>query len=238
MTDKQLQKINQEGQQWHKWGIMAQTFVKSGALPEGDNAERVMMKIQAGNEMGMTPVEAIKSFYFVKGVMNIFGSATTRRMTDHGWKISYKDEPNKCTATVKKGDEEYTDSLTFEEAEKSHWTSAGGRLKAGWYEGANRKLKLRYGALSLLIKTYIPSVLGSAVDIKEIAEDTVPVIQGELSTKLNELTGKEVDKINATKTVKELITVCGELKKEKGSDYHKELLKHFNIKRAELEAIK
>jgi hypothetical protein len=26
-----------------------------------------------------------------------------RRLREHGWKISYKDEPNKCTVTVSKG---------------------------------------------------------------------------------------------------------------------------------------
>lgn len=156
---------------WGQMKAMAISFVKSGALPKGENDFTVLMKIQAGYEMGMKPLEAVKSFYFVNGSMNIFGSATMRRVREHGWKISYKDEPNKCTVTVSKGDETYTETLTFEEAEKSGWTKSQYGLKPGWVDGINRRLKLRYGATSILLKTYIPEVLGSATDIAEVAMD-------------------------------------------------------------------
>lgn len=152
--------------------VMSQSFVKSNALPSNENEYTLLMKLQGGYEMGMKPLEAIKSFYFVNGAMNLFGSATMRRLREHGWRMNFKDEPNKCTATITKDDEEYTDTLTFEEADKSGWVKdRNGRVKAGWYEGANRKLKLRYGVASMLIKTYVPEVLGSATDIAEIAMD-------------------------------------------------------------------
>lgn len=179
---------------------MGTAMIKSGALPKSDNAYTIAIKLLAGREMGMGPIEAIKSFYFVNGVLNIFGAAVTRRVREHGFIISYKDEPNKCTATVSKGDETYVETFTFEEAQKSKWTAtfkkgpdgkyiknADGKyteiLKPGWYEGINRRTKLRYGALSMIIKTYIPEVMGSAVDITEIAEDTSTVIDGEISEK-------------------------------------------------------
>lgn len=163
---------------WSQMKGMAETYKASGALPADMNASKIVMVMQAGYEMGMKPIEAIKSFYFVKGTINIFGSAVARRLRSHGWTIQYVDEPNKCTATVKKDDEEYTDTLTFEEAEKSKWTSSSQGLKPGWYDGVNRKLKLRYGVLSILIKTYLPEVLGSATDIVEVAQDMAPVIEG------------------------------------------------------------
>ncbi len=156
---------------WGQMKAMSQAFVKSGALPKSENDFTVLMKIQAGYEMGMKPLEAVKSFYFVNGAINIFGSATMRRLREHGWRISYKDEPNKCTVTVEKGDEKYTETLTFEEAEKSGWTKSSQGLKLGWFDGVNRRLKLRYGATSILIKTYLPEVLGSATDIAEVAMD-------------------------------------------------------------------
>lgn len=219
---------------WKEWLIMAETFVKSGALPQTDNTSTLMMKLQAGYEMGMTPLESVKSFYFVKGVMNIFGSATVKRIKDHGWKIKYEEKPNECTAIVTKGEEKYSDTLTFSDAEKSHWTSANGALKAGWYEGANRKMKLRYGVLSMIIKTHLPEVMGSAIDIKEVAEDTVPVIQGEIA-ETPELDGVTVDKIMACQTKEELITLCREIKAEKGMEYYPDTLKFYNIRKQELE---
>lgn len=163
---------------WKQMQAMAKTFVESGALPESDNAARVMMKFQAGREMGMTPTRSIKAFYFVNGSMNLYGAETMRRLREHGWSLSYKDEANKCTATIKnESGEEYSDSLTFEEAEKSGWTKGSRGLKPGWYEGVNRRLKLRYGALSIVIKSYVPEVLGSASDIAEVAMDYAPVIE-------------------------------------------------------------
>ena len=94
----QIESIKKENQinfydekRWQGWTVLAETFVKSGALPAGDNTAKVMMKIQAGFEMGMTPVRAIKAFYFVNGVMNIFGAEVTRRLTEHGWKITYSE---------------------------------------------------------------------------------------------------------------------------------------------------
>ena len=219
---------------WKGWMVMADTFVKSGALPVGDNSARLMMKIQAGYEMGMTPIRAIKAFYFVNGVMNIFGVEVTRRLTEHGWNIEYKDEVNKCTATVKKGDKSHTDTLTFDDAEKSKWTkTSAGQLKAGWYEGANRKQKLRYGVLSMIIKSHLPEVLGSAVDIAEIAEDTVPVIQGETITD-NMLSDEAITKINATTSLDELKTVCRAIVDEVGEEYKPEVLKLYGIKKEEL----
>jgi len=158
---------------WEVMRKMADDMVKSGALPKSDNMYTIMMKMQAGREMGMKPIEALKSFYIVNGVLNIFGSAVVRRLREHGWSIRYEDAENKCTATITKGDESYTDSLTFDEATKSGWTGNG--TKPGWLAGINRKLKLRYGVTSMLIKTYVPDVLGSAVDIAEVAEDTVPL---------------------------------------------------------------
>jgi hypothetical protein len=219
---------------WNGWMTMAKTFVESGALPKDDNTAKVVMKIQAGYEMGMTPVRAIKAFYFVNGVMNIFGAEVTRRLTEHGWKIDYKEEPNKCTATIKNNEDTYSDTLTFDEAVKSHWTTTpSNSLKPGWYEGANRKQKLRYGALSMLIKSHVPEVLGSAVDIVEIAEDTVPVIQGEVINE-NQLDGISVDKINDCNTLDELKKVCREITNEKGNDYKQEIVKLYGIRKEEL----
>lgn len=169
---------------WQQMKGMATAFAASGALPRDMNANKLVLLIQAGYEMGMKPVESIKSFYFVNGILTIFGAATIRRLREHGWRIQYQESDEKggsCTATVTKRHsaddiETYTDTFTYEDAEKSGWTKG---TKPGWLLGANRKNKLRYGVISKIIKTYIPEVLGSAVDISEIAEDaTVVAVKG------------------------------------------------------------
>ena len=162
-------------QKWEIMRTMANDMVKSGALPSTDNVHTVMVKMQAGREMGMKPMESIKAFYIVKGVLTIFGDAVVRRLREHGWRVSYVEKQDECIATIEKKDEKYSEKFTFQDAEKSGWTKANGSLKAGWVDGINRRRKLRYGATSTLVKTYVPEVLGSAADIAEVAQDTVPL---------------------------------------------------------------
>jgi hypothetical protein len=212
---------------WQQMKGMAEVFKASGALGKDENASTLVMKIQAGYEMGMKPIESIKSFYFVNGLLSIFGAATVRRLREHGWNIQYKEEKNKCTAIIRKGEESFTDTLTFEEAQQSNWTSVYGKLKPGWYEGANRKMKLRYGVTSMLIKTYVPEVLGSAVDITEVAIDTVPIISGE-NTKL-EIAGENEpvneDQIETLKSLGVPLTEIQKMTKQDAINMFKELIR-------------
>ena len=169
---------------WQQMKGMATAFAASGALPRDMNSSKLVLLIQAGYEMGMKPVESIKSFYFVNGILTIFGAATIRRLREHGWRIKYEEsdaDGGSITATVTKRHsaddiEEYTDTFSYTDAELSGWTKGS---KPGWLPGANRKNKLRYGVISKIIKTYIPEVLGSVVDITEVAEDaTIVAVKG------------------------------------------------------------
>lgn len=160
---------------WTQIRAMGKVFFESKAIPSSiQNEAQLVMVLQAGFEAGMTPIESLHSLYIVNGSINVWGKAVTKRLRDHGWKIVYSNESDTaCTATVSKGEESYTETYEYVMAEKSGYTktNAGGE-KIGWKLGINRKLKLRYGVLSLIIKSYIPEVLGNFNDIKEVAEDT------------------------------------------------------------------
>ncbi len=153
---------------------LSNDFIKSKAIPSvWESPEQVLVGLQTGVEMGMKPMEAMNSLYPVNGAINVWGKATTRRLKEHGWNISYsKESQDSCTATVKRGNEKYTETFNFAEAVASGYTTDKyGKLKIGWREGMNRRKKLRYGVLSLIISTYIPEVLGSAVGIVEVSDD-------------------------------------------------------------------
>lgn len=153
---------------------LAQDFIKSGAIPAvWDTPAKVLVGLQTGAEMGMKPMEAMNSLYPVNGAINVWGKATARRLREHGWVIEYSDEtPDAVTATIRRGEEAYTETFSFAEAEASGYVRDGyGKLKLGWREGVNRRKKLRYGVLSLLIATYVPEVLGSGVGVVEVSED-------------------------------------------------------------------
>lgn len=152
---------------------LAQDFIRSKAIPSvWQTAEQVLVGLQTGAEMGMKPMEAMNSLYPVNGAINVWGKATTRRLKEHGWSIKYSNESQEaCTATVSRNGEEYTETYTFAEAELSGYTKDSRGLKVGWRPGMNRKKKLRYGVLSLIISTEIPEVLGSAMGIVEVSDD-------------------------------------------------------------------
>ncbi len=199
---------------WAQFKEMADTFIKSGALPSGTNAEQLIVKMQAGFEMGMKPFEAIRSLYIVNGMIAIGGRDCIRLLRNHGWHVEYSEESDAgIMAKVSKGDESYTDTFTFDEAVKSGWTKkSGGGLKPGWIEGANRNLKMRYAVISKIVKSYLPEVMGTAVDIMEVAEDTIPIISGEAIEQ--EISDEDRAKIQNTKSFKELTEMFRLLKGE------------------------
>lgn len=168
-------------QRWEQMTKLAESLVQSKAFPRTiQNAPQALVVMQAGTEMGLKPMEAIMGLAIINGQVSPWGKTTVRLLKNHGWKISYEalnERGGGVRATITKDDESYTDVLYFDQAQKSKWTEMWNKdkgkweLKPGWYEGANREMKLRYGVLSKIIKTYVPEVMGSASDIAEIAED-------------------------------------------------------------------
>lgn len=177
---------------WSQFKGMASVFLQSGALPAHfTNVSQIIFAMQKGLEMGMKPTEAIESLYFVHGACNIWGKAIVKRLRDHGWTIKYEDTPDSCTATVSKGDESYTETYTFEDAKASKYTlDRSGNLKPGWFPGINRRLKLRYGVLGIIIKSNLAEVMGSATNIQEVAEDVEIDIQDTI-TQVEMSTGEQ-----------------------------------------------
>lgn len=184
---------------------LANDFIASKAIPKHwETPAQVLIGLQAGIEMGMKPMEAINSLYPVNGAINIWGKAVTRRLREHGYMIKFTDESQEAvTATVWKKGEKYTETYTFAEADESGYTKDNyGKLKIGWKPGITRKKKLRYGALNMIINTYIADVLGSAMGIQELAEDvdfTKPQLtSGDRRTRMIEAQNRSQEKLNGS----------------------------------------
>jgi len=195
--------------EYKQFQVQANDIIQSGAAPKSfENPLQILMAFQVGKEMGMKPIESLHSLYIVNGAINVWGKAVIRRVREHGWSIKYKDEDGKtsCTAVLTKKNkageviEEIEETYTFEEAQASGYTTDNyGKLKVGWKEGINRRLKLRYGVLSLAIKSYIPEVLGSAVGIAEVEMDYVPETKTDHGANIN--AALEAKKKNGEKVV-------------------------------------
>ena len=155
---------------------IAKDMIESKSLPQTfTNAAQVQMALMAGHEMGMTTMESLNDLYFVGGKLQIYGKATPAALRRAGWRIKkFEETEDSCTATVynPKTEEEITDTFTYRDAELSGFTKdRNGSLKLGWKPGANRRRKLRYAALSQIIHTYLPEVLGSVAGIGDYSED-------------------------------------------------------------------
>lgn len=157
-------------------------FFNSKAVPSAyQNTFQVLFGLQAGYEMGMQPVESLQSLTIVNGSISLWGKAIPKRLRLHGWKLKFEEggdgDEQFCEATItnEKLGEEYTEKITFKEAEDSGYTKDNsGRLKVGWKPGMNRRLKLRYDVLDMLCKTYVPEVFGPAAGTAEVLQDVNP----------------------------------------------------------------
>lgn len=163
---------------------LAKDFFDSKVTPPAyQNMLQVLFGIQAGFEMGMQPIESLQSITFVNGTMSVWGKAVPRRLRSHGWSLDFEEggegREQFCKATIIRGDEMYSDTITFGDAEDSGYTTDNsGKIKAGWKPGLNRKLKLRYDVLDVLCKTYVPEVFGGTAGTAEVLQD-VDFIEGE-----------------------------------------------------------
>lgn len=154
--------------------ILANDFIQSRAIPQcWESAAQVLVGLQTGLEMGMTPMESMNSLYVVNGAVNIWGKAVTKRLRIHGYKIKYSGETDEqVTAILTKNGERYNFTFKYADAVASGYTKDRyGKDKVGWLPGQNRLLKLRYGALSALLKTEVPEVLDAVNGIAEIEND-------------------------------------------------------------------
>lgn len=164
---------------WGHMNTIAKTFIESRAMPSYiQNSAQAMIVLQAGQEMGLQFMESIKYLYLINGQIALTGQGAARKLRDAGYRVVYEDAEDQCTVIVYENEKEVArETVTYEEAKQSGYTSYTDRQtgeetdKIAWRKGMNRKLKLRYLGLSTLIKTHLPEVLGSAMDIKEVAED-------------------------------------------------------------------
>lgn len=204
---------------------MAESFAKSGAFGADikGNGYAALVKIQAGFEMGMAPMEAMNSLYIVNGHVSIYGSAMVKRLRRFGWTLKYDDQPKSCTVTVKKGDEEYSFTSTEDMMVKSQA-----------YKFAPME-KLRYHAISRIIRFNIPEVMDAGITyLKEEIEDMpmAEIKEVEASFSLDEALAKVIE----AKTGDELQAAILEINKSQGvtAEQRDEVMKAIKEKMSQL----
>lgn len=150
--------------------VLSQKLIGSKALPNTiQNGAQLSMVLMAGYEAGMTPMEAINSFYIVNGKVTIWGQAVIRMLRRSGWSLEWPEStPTKATVTITKGNEQATESYTIEEAKM-----AGLLHKNPWKNHPTEML--RHKAIARAVRFTCPEVLNGHYVTEEIDGDAVVV---------------------------------------------------------------
>lgn len=127
----------------------ATMVVKSGFAPKGmDSAESVLVALQLGAELGLTPMAALQNTAVINGRPGIFGDAALGLVRASGLMASYTEKEigkrgddgwGYEITTQRKGEQPHTDTFTVADAKAAKlWGKSG-----PWTDYPKRMLKFR-----------------------------------------------------------------------------------------------
>jgi len=169
---------------------MADTLHKAGCF-SGDiqNPQQAFVKIQAGAEMGLTPMEAMSDTALIKGNLTFHGKGLVKRFRKYKYKMEYKDETaDGVTVYVDNGQENYTEKVLKTEV----MAMDGHAIKK------DPKSKMRYHGLARIARQYIPEILGSISYVAdEVIDGDFQDVKPVATEGANGTTGTNLDAITA-----------------------------------------
>lgn len=153
-------------EEWSTMQMVAQTLKQGGVLPRGiDTVQKMVVVLQAGREIGLAPMEALNSLYFVNGKVAMYGEAVPNQVMRAGHRIKWgKCDATQAEVTITRGDtgDHMTTKFTMKEAEERGYTA-----NAIYKKYPENMLKWR--ALSMTAKFIAPDAL-RGIGIKEDME--------------------------------------------------------------------
>jgi len=158
-------------EEWETMNIVAQTLKQGGVMPNSiDTLPKMVVALQAGKEIGLSPIESMNSLYFVNGKIAMYGEAVPNQLVRAGHRIKWgKCDEKQAEVTVIRGDtgDSMTTKLTMEQAEKRGYTKNN-----VWQRFPENMLKWR--ALSMTAKFIAPDAM-KGIGIKEDLEGEIVV---------------------------------------------------------------
>lgn len=137
---------------------VSKSFIKSGAFPK-ETPEQLFVKIQAGKEMGMGPMEAVNSLYFVHGKLEPYGKGMVALLTSQGYRVSYEDEKKDQVTIVAVSPEGYEHRETAYASDPIIQRSNAAKI--------SMRNKLRFHAARTLLNFQLPHLIRGAADLFE-----------------------------------------------------------------------
>ena len=162
-SQRVVDKIREEGAGyynpvvWHGMIKLAKVLMDAGACPVGLKTEaQVMVALQAGREVGLSPINALNSFYIVKGKVSIYGDSAIAVVLRDGHQIDWgKCDANSATVKITRGDnaKSMETTFTYADAENKGITKyADGRKNEFWLKYPENMLKFKaFGSIARFI---------------------------------------------------------------------------------------
>lgn len=152
--------------EWNTMQSIAAMLKQGGVLPKGiDTVPKMVVVLQAGREIGLAPIEALNSLYFVNGKVAMYGEAVPNQILRAGHRIVWgKCDATEATVTIIRGDDgqKMTTKFTMAEAQERGYTN-----NPIYKKFPENMLKWR--ALSMTAKFIAPDAL-RGIGIKEDME--------------------------------------------------------------------
>lgn len=155
--------------EWNTLNTIAQTLKNGGVLPKGiDTVQKMVVVLQAGREIGLQPIEALNSLYFVNGKISMYGEAVPMQIIRAGHDLTWGEcNSESATVTITRGDngKSMTQTFTMQQARERGYTS-----NPIYQKYPENMLKWR--ALGMVAKFLCPDAL-RGIGIKEEMEAEV-----------------------------------------------------------------
>lgn len=176
------------GAEWNTLNTIAATLKNGGVMPKGiDTLPKMVVALQTGRELGLQPIEALNSIYFVNGKPSIYGEAVPLQIMRAGHTIKWgKCNSEEATVTIIRGDNgnEMTQTFTMAEARERGYTS--NPIYKKYPENM-----LKWRVLGMVAKFIAPDAL-HGIGIKEDMEAEIVQVDSKFHDK-NEAERVEVD---------------------------------------------
>jgi len=140
---------------WQAMREMAKAFHDAKALPaHWNSAEKIIMGLQAGAEMGIPPMQALSTLLIVNGKITMEGKAMLKKLRQAGVGVEWVESTDKtCKVKLTRPDDKsaHTEEFTWEDAERAKLTT-----KDNWVKYP--KDMLRWKALSRAARFHCPDI--------------------------------------------------------------------------------
>lgn len=186
---------------------LGKIFADAGVFPDIKSAAQGYVKILAGRELGLSPMQSINSFYFVGGRMGITANtiaALVKKSERYDYQVIKHDE-TECSITFYSKDDAALGTSTF---------TIKDAAKAGIVNGVNwknyPKNMLFARALMNGVRWYCPDIMNAfTVSVEELGDLSKPDISSKYVTiNSNDEVQEQEDPIASASTVeKEATTV-------------------------------